>query len=255
MKQRQFRNLSDLKPDRRNARKHGERNLATITHSLEEYGAARSIVIDEDGVIMAGNGLVQSARALGMTRIKTVEASGKEIVAVIRRGLTAKQKAGLAVADNRTAELAEWDADILSQLSGEIDLSGMFTEEELAEIIAASAITVDLAPAGSLAERFGVPPFTVLDARQGYWQDRKAAWLALGIESELGRGGGHGTPPHPPTVTQNPDGTLNYNGTAGQAKRFDRQKQSGGASLGGSPRPACDYRAKQRGDGRGRAIV
>lgn len=39
----------------------------------------------------------------------------------------------------------------------------------------------------NLAERFIVPPFSVLDARQGYWQDRKRAWIALGIESELGR--------------------------------------------------------------------
>jgi hypothetical protein len=40
----------------------------------------------------------------------------------------------------------------------------------------------------TLAERFLVPPFSVLDARQGYWQERKRAWLALGIQSELGRG-------------------------------------------------------------------
>ena len=47
--------------------------------------------------------------------------------------------------------------------------------------------------ASTLAERFGVPPFSVLDARQGYWQDRKRAWLSLGIKSEIGRGGGqHG---------------------------------------------------------------
>ena len=42
----------------------------------------------------------------------------------------------------------------------------------------------------SLADRFGVPPFSVLDARQGAWQARKRAWIALGIQSELGRGGG-----------------------------------------------------------------
>src|SRR5213079_1074313 len=41
----------------------------------------------------------------------------------------------------------------------------------------------------TLAEKFGVPPFSVLDARQGYWQERKRAWIALGIQSELGRGG------------------------------------------------------------------
>lgn len=41
---------------------------------------------------------------------------------------------------------------------------------------------------GALAERFGVPPFSVLNAREGLWQDRKRAWLSLGIKSELGRG-------------------------------------------------------------------
>ncbi len=39
----------------------------------------------------------------------------------------------------------------------------------------------------TLAERFIVPPFSVLDTRQGYWQERKRAWIALGIESEVGR--------------------------------------------------------------------
>ena len=43
-------------------------------------------------------------------------------------------------------------------------------------------------PQAPLADRFGVPPFTVLDARQGEWQERKRQWLALGIQSELGRG-------------------------------------------------------------------
>ena len=41
-----------------------------------------------------------------------------------------------------------------------------------------------------LADRFGVPPFTVLDARQGEWQERKRQWLAMGIQSELGRAAG-----------------------------------------------------------------
>lgn len=42
---------------------------------------------------------------------------------------------------------------------------------------------------GSLVDRFGVPPFTVLDTRAGYWQDRRKRWTELGIESELGRAG------------------------------------------------------------------
>ena len=48
--------------------------------------------------------------------------------------------------------------------------------------------TVDIADSTSLRERFGAPPFTVLNARNGWWQTRKAAWIALGNQSELGRG-------------------------------------------------------------------
>ena len=41
----------------------------------------------------------------------------------------------------------------------------------------------------SLSERFGIAPFSVLNAREGWWQDRKRAWVSLGIQSEIGRGG------------------------------------------------------------------
>lgn len=44
---------------------------------------------------------------------------------------------------------------------------------------------------GVLARTFEYPPFSVLSARDGWWQERKRAWLALGIKSELGRGGGN----------------------------------------------------------------
>jgi hypothetical protein len=46
------------------------------------------------------------------------------------------------------------------------------------------------APSANLAERFGIPPFSVFEARKGWWQDRKRAWIDLGIRSELGRGEG-----------------------------------------------------------------
>lgn len=57
-----------------------------------------------------------------------------------------------------------------------------------------SALFTDLPPSAprvlGLLDRFLVPPFSTLDARQGYWQDRKAAWIAMGIQSELGRAEG-----------------------------------------------------------------
>ncbi len=45
---------------------------------------------------------------------------------------------------------------------------------------------IDMDPEQSLIDRFGIPPLSVFDARQGYWQDRKRAWLSLGINSEVG---------------------------------------------------------------------
>jgi hypothetical protein len=47
---------------------------------------------------------------------------------------------------------------------------------------------VDEPRGGSLSAEFGVPPFSVLNAREGWWQERKNAWIGLGIKSELGRG-------------------------------------------------------------------
>ena len=45
--------------------------------------------------------------------------------------------------------------------------------------------------ASTLGDKFLLPPFSVLNAREGWWQDRKRAWLSLGIQSELGRGADH----------------------------------------------------------------
>jgi hypothetical protein len=110
------------------------------------------------------------------------------------------------------------------------------------------------APQGSvLAQTWDYPPFSVLNAREGWWQDRKAAWLALGIESELGRGG---------ELIPNGGATPASNGMRGGAD-VGRQPAgdaegpkllSGRAAPGGSLMPATDYSNRQRGDGKGRPI-
>jgi len=85
-----------------------------------------------------------------------------------------------------------------------------------------------------LARTFDYPPFSVLNAREGWWQERKRQWLALGIKSEVGRGG---------DLIPNGGGSSPASGMRG-----------GGASPGGSPRPAMDYRNRERGDGAGKPI-
>ena len=127
--------LKDLKPDPRNARKRTDRSASLIKESLQRFGAARSIVIDEDGRILAGNGTVEGAKAAGISKVRIIETEGDEIVAVRRTGLTEEQKIGLALADNRTSDLSEWDGLMLQQLSETHDIAPWFEPEDLEAII------------------------------------------------------------------------------------------------------------------------
>ena len=128
--------LTDLTPDPRNARRHTDRNLTQIETALREVGAARSIVVDETGTILAGNATVQAAGQVGIAKVRIVETDGSELVAVRRIGLSPEQKRRLALFDNRTAELAEWDLGVLATLAEETDLSALWEHDELAAILA-----------------------------------------------------------------------------------------------------------------------
>jgi DNA modification methylase len=137
--------LDDLTPDARNARKHNPRNIGMIAESLGKVGAARSIVIDEAGNILAGNGTVEALAEVGIHKVKVIESDGNEIIAVQRKGLSPEQKIELAIADNRTAELAEWDIPTLKEF--EIGMPGlldnMFTPIELDDLF---KLDIDIGP-------------------------------------------------------------------------------------------------------------
>ena len=127
--------IQDLKSDQRNARKRTDRSASLIAESLKRFGAARSIVIDEDGRILAGNGTVEGAKAAGISKVRIIEAEGDELIAVKRSGLSEEQKIGLSLADNRTSDLSEWDAIMLEQLSETHDISPWFEKEDLNAIL------------------------------------------------------------------------------------------------------------------------
>jgi DNA modification methylase len=101
--------IVDLKPDPDNARTHDEKNIASIVGSLKEFGQQKPIVIDKKNRIVAGNGTVLAAAELGWTEIDAV-----------RTKLTGNKAKAFALADNRTAELADWDRDILKVQLGEL---------------------------------------------------------------------------------------------------------------------------------------
>ena len=92
-------------------------------------------MVDETGTILAGNATVQAAKKVGIERLRVIETDGTELIAVRRSGLTPEQKTRLALLDNRSAELAEWDEEVLAAIAEDIDLSDLWEADELAELL------------------------------------------------------------------------------------------------------------------------
>lgn len=100
----------ELHEDPANARLHPDRNLDAVKASLARFGQRKPIVVRRDGmVVMAGNGTLRAARALGWAHVAAVVIDEDPVTAT-----------GYAIADNRTAELAEWDGGALAKLIGEL---------------------------------------------------------------------------------------------------------------------------------------
>ena len=181
--------IDALIPYARNARTHSDEQILQIAGSIREFGFTNPVLIDGDGGIIAGHGRVMAARKLGLADVPCIRLAH----------LTDAQKRAYIIADNKLALNAGWDEEMLSvefadliAMGADMDLTG-FEQEEIDEIMSDLEDYLegqDSAPKGSLADRFMVPPFSVLNAREGWWQDRKRAWIAIGIKSELGRGGG-----------------------------------------------------------------
>jgi len=118
--------LTDLSLDPSNVRKHSRRNLDAIKASLRKFGQQKPIVVDAKGIVLAGNGTLTAAQELGWTEIQ-----------IVRTELAGVEATAFAIADNRTAELAEWEDDklnaVLKSLQDEgVDLIDLgYSPEEL----------------------------------------------------------------------------------------------------------------------------
>lgn len=107
--------MSDkIKFDKRNYRKHNDKNKELINKSLKECGAGRSIVIDNENEIIAGNGIFEQAQKLGI-KTKIVETDGSELVVVKRTDLATddEKRKQLAVMDNSTSDSSDFDFELL----------------------------------------------------------------------------------------------------------------------------------------------
>jgi hypothetical protein len=106
--------IDTLSHDPENARTHSERNLEAIKFSLTKFGQQKPVVI-KDGVVVAGNGMLQAARELGWTEIAAAETDITD----------AKLLKAYGIADNRTSELSEFDDGILLKALEELEQFGL----------------------------------------------------------------------------------------------------------------------------------
>jgi sporulation protein YlmC with PRC-barrel domain len=134
--------VSDLVPDDRNANDGTERGSALLESSLRDLGAGRSIVVDREGRVIAGNKTLQAAVDAGVTEIEVVQSDGHKLVVVQRIDLDLKKHARakkLAVSDNRIGELnLTWNPGVIDDLSKEIEMIDVgFAPDELKRLLQA----------------------------------------------------------------------------------------------------------------------
>ena len=150
--------LSDLTPDASNANRGTQRGRYALETSLRKYGAGRSILIDRNGRIIAGNKSAEIAADVGIEDVIIVQTDGKQLVAVQRTDLDldSKEARELAYADNRVGQLdLEFDPEqVLADLQSGIDLSGLFFSYELDKLTGVEGEDFDPA-----AEWQGMPEF------------------------------------------------------------------------------------------------
>ena len=157
-------------------------NMEVIRESIRANGFYGVCVVQRSTArILVGNHRYRAAIEEGLTEVPIVWVDKSD-----------EEARRLLLVDNRSTDLAVYDDEALvALLTAHADDGGWtgtgWDDGDLTVLL--DSVAPPLTPPKSLADSFGVPPFSILDSRQGYWQDRKRAWKALGIESEVGRDG------------------------------------------------------------------
>lgn len=105
--------LDSIQLDPHNARKRTDPNRAAMRASLSQFGPARSIVVDGNGVIRAGNGTAEAAQEAGIRDVLVVTPAPGQLVAVRKEFASETEAAAYGVVDNQSAALASWEFETL----------------------------------------------------------------------------------------------------------------------------------------------
>lgn len=174
----QYKKLSDITPYEKNPRKN-DSAVKYVANSIKEFGFKVPIIIDKDGVIVAGHTRYKAAIKLKM----------KEVPCITADDLSKEQIKAFRLADNKVAEKAEWDFDLMTEELEDIlniDMSDFGFNLDMDE--ECSPYDIPNSEKGSLRDVFLVPPFSVFDTKQGYWKERKRAWRSIILDDGSTRG-------------------------------------------------------------------
>ena len=161
----EYRPIKDLRELPGNPRTISKSQFEKLKKSIADnadYFEARPLILSNrtgELVILAGNQRYKASKALGLTEVPTV----------LLENLTEEREREIIIRDN--VENGEWDFDELANAWDPVEL------EEWG--VAVPDINPSDKASLDLQETFIIPPFTVLDSRQGYWQDRKRAWMTI----------------------------------------------------------------------------
>jgi hypothetical protein len=180
--------MAKIKTDPKNYRIHGEKNLRLIGKSLTDCGTGRSILIDREDCIIAGNGVYRKAQEMNLP-VRIIESDGTELIAIKRTDLTTEdsRRKALALADNYTSDTSVFDMDLVIEDFSADELDAWEFSIDDVNIDDMELGNRDSSNVGRLEDKFIIPPFSILDTRVARWTQRKDAWLNLGIKSESGR--------------------------------------------------------------------
>jgi hypothetical protein len=131
-----------LKLDPNNARTHTPEGDAMIDASLDEVGPFRSIALDGDDIVRAGNGVYARAKARGL-KVRIVDAKPDELIAVRRKDLKGLKAQRAALYDNRAGELSAWNGEVLAELPDKLK-SGLWDADAFSQLLKESGNRDDI---------------------------------------------------------------------------------------------------------------
>lgn len=166
-----------------NWRIHTKLQQATLTDELQDVGWVQHVTVNQRTGHMVD----------GHLRVELAITADERLVPVAYVDLSEDEERRVLATLDPIGSMAMPDPDKLDELLSTLSEVGEHTQKMLGDLAERSGLYDDVDPKaphlGALREKFIVPPFTVLDARQGYWKERKEAWKGLGYDSAAGREG------------------------------------------------------------------